>query len=151
MTRIKICGIREEIHALAAAEAGADFDRALQLEPTYMEARRYRGEAKVRAGDLGGAIADFSTVLNRSTNRTLVRIANEYLAELEHFGPAGDRDERHGSENGRTAQTVPAPRCHHRNDEHPQKHERVLLCPERQCGHRGARKGRRPSGSIAVQ
>ena len=25
MTRVKICGIREEIHALAAAEAGADF------------------------------------------------------------------------------------------------------------------------------
>ncbi|MFC2065511.1 phosphoribosylanthranilate isomerase [Chloroflexota bacterium] len=25
MTRIKICGIREEVHALAAAEAGADF------------------------------------------------------------------------------------------------------------------------------
>lgn len=25
MTRIKICGIREELHALAAAEAGADF------------------------------------------------------------------------------------------------------------------------------
>lgn len=25
MTRVKICGIREEVHALAAAEAGADF------------------------------------------------------------------------------------------------------------------------------
>ena len=25
MTRVKICGIREELHALAAAEAGANF------------------------------------------------------------------------------------------------------------------------------
>ena len=43
MTRVKICGIKEEVHALAAVEAGADF-----IGFVFVPTRRQVGPAKAR-------------------------------------------------------------------------------------------------------
>lgn len=72
------------------AEATADFDRAIELDPHFAEAFCNRGVTRYGKGDLAGATADFDRAITLNprlaeayANRGLTRLAQGQEAEAQ--------------------------------------------------------------------
>ena len=72
MTRVKICGISEEAHALAAAEAGADFI-GLVFAPSPRQVTPARAEkiasAVKKSGNASEVVGVFVNIISAEVNR----------------------------------------------------------------------------------
>ncbi len=62
-------------------DAAADFSRILDIQPDDERAQLYRGIARLQAGDLDRAKADFYALIERSTNHRKAH----YLLGLAHY------------------------------------------------------------------
>lgn len=80
MTRIKICGIREEAHALAAAEAGADFI-GLVFAPSQRQITPAQAEKIAKVLKESGHAAELVGVFVNMPARMVNRIADSCLLD----------------------------------------------------------------------
>jgi tetratricopeptide (TPR) repeat protein len=70
-------------------QAEADFTRAIELQPTFASAYYERGLSYAARGDDARARADYQQVLALSTDESLLRLAEEQLAQMTPIGEAG--------------------------------------------------------------